>query len=1241
MAERGEVQAVAWMPLGSELTADAAIGALLLTVDNSVDFDEDGGTLDLDGIQYDYSTVDHDSGLLTLESALTVAAVAGDRVNVWSGGQVAIEYTAFVSLGDGDEIEVPIPYGDRDLWPEGEYDNPVLVNLADDLESMTGVPGRTPFRDGTFIDPETLPEGPQGIPGPPGADGTPQYTWVKYADTPTTGMSDLPTGKAYLGLSYNHVDPTESANYSDYQWSLILGPQGAQGVPGVAGPTGADGNPNYTWVKYADTVTGTGMDDLPTGKAYIGLAYNKTTAVESTVATDYAWSLILGPQGPAGSQGIPGPTGANGQPTYTWLKYADTPTTGMSDSPTGKVYMGLAYNKTTLTESSLYTDYDWSLIQGPQGTQGVQGPIGPNGLPTYTWIKYGTSSTGAGISDSPVGKTYMGIAYNKSTATESVVTTDYEWSLIQGPQGPTGPAGPTGSTGPASDGLPPTSSPAATVIGGIGALFVEWNAITNADAVTYDVHLSATANFTPSVATLATSVDGTSTTLRTLPDGTPLTYDDSAGNPLPYYVRIVARDRDPGAAPAGVQGTGSMMKVNSPDVAAEYVYAGTIVANQIHGGTITSDILVSSNLRTANSGQRVEVNSTGISLWAPDNITVLASLPTDPTLPVSIKGNAELDRTTINGNFAMRGTTNEVSQASTLALAGKVNNPLVPPTVNIGWTSVSTWIADDIYSDYTYGLTYYNPASNNLYATAISFYGMGISFFHPTVAGSGGYGGNASCPERSGTQHFQPIGGVVYHPATNAFYTLGKAGIISSGLDYWELRKYTPAAVNPTTAAMTLTAWNTIGQVGTAYPSSKDPVIGLDSTGTGVCVVSYDTASKLQYQTVNTTTLVPSAIQLLSNTATPQQGGIGNLGYTQRGTFDLGGTVTQLVSHRGGTPGVAGYTVTAVPGTRNANVDWPSANLSSNVRGGLFGGHDGLFHSLDASGRLYHYASTTWTTESSKWWAGYSLRDTTGVAHETGLSTKATFTMVKRANLTLTSPSIPNNGGVDDPDSVSFYLGRGATTPVDTTGMFLNSAPAAGVRAATLTSAVFTGTTSIANNFPTAGAAKVIDASGNTLMDAVGYSMFAPTGVIQMYGGSTPPVGWLLCDGRSTGISRTIYSGLFAVIGTTYGAGDGTTTFNLPNFVGRVPRGNTLLVSGGSDSVTMPDHTHVITQHDHGLGAGTTAAVPTGTGGGQRMTGAGQTGQSALAIQSGAVTGTNPPIGNIPAHVGVAFIIKT
>ena len=57
------------------------------------------------------------------------------------------------------------------------------------------------------------------------------------------------------------------------------------------------------------------------------------------------------------------------------------------------------------------------------------------------------------------------------------------------------------------------------------------------------------------------------------------------------------------------------------------------------------------------------------------------------------------------------------------------------------------------------------------------------------------------------------------------------------------------------------------------------------------------------------------------------------------------------------------------------------------------------------------------------------------------------------------------------------------------------------------------------------------------------------TGIISLFAGSTAPRGYLVCDGSA--VSRDDYSALFAVIGTTYGAGDGSTTFNLPDLSGR------------------------------------------------------------------------------------------
>ncbi|TQV76677.1 collagen-like protein [Aliikangiella marina] len=288
-----------------------------------------------------------------------------------------------------------------------------------------------------FIPPPRVPIADEYIDESTGGSAPPNYTWIKYADDAAgAGISDSPAGKTHIGLSFNNSTQTESNNPVDYQWSQIQGDQGVPGTPGANGET------LYTWIKYADDVAGTGITDNPSGKAYIGISYNNTTQTESNNPGDYAWSKVegdqgvpgpQGDQGPPGPQGIQGPPGANGDPTYIWMKYADDASgTGISDSPVGKAYIGLAVNQTSPTESNNPNDYNWQKVEGEQG---IQGPPGANGDPTYMWVKYADSITGAGLTDDPTGKSYIGLAFNKTTAVESTLPADYTWFKIVGDDG--------------------------------------------------------------------------------------------------------------------------------------------------------------------------------------------------------------------------------------------------------------------------------------------------------------------------------------------------------------------------------------------------------------------------------------------------------------------------------------------------------------------------------------------------------------------------------------------------------------------------------------------------------------------------------------------------------------------------------------------------------------------------------------------------------------------------------------
>jgi len=113
----------------------------------------------------------------------------------------------------------------------------------------------------------------------------------------------------------------------------------------------------------------------------------------------------------------------------------------------------------------------------------------------------------------------------------------------------------------------------------------------------------------------------------------------------------------------------------------------------------------------------------------------------------------------------------------------------------------------------------------------------------------------------------------------------------------------------------------------------------------------------------------------------------------------------------------------------------------------------------------------------------------------------------------------------------------------------------------------------------------------NAVIDAVNAVANVPAGVFFPYGGTTAPSGYLLCNGAA--VSRTTYADLFAAIGTAYGVGDGSTTFNVPDVRGRfvlgkaaAGTGSTLGESGGAldHTHTGPSHTHAGPSHTHAAG---------------------------------------------------------
>ena len=185
-------------------------------------------------------------------------------------------------------------------------------------------------------------------------------------------------------------------------------------------------------------------------------------------------------------------------------------------------------------------------------------------------------------------------------------------------------------------------------------------------------------------------------------------------------------------------------------------------------------------------------------------------------------------------------------------------------------------------------------------------------------------------------------------------------------------------------------------------------------------------------------------------------------------------------------------------------------------------------------------------------------------------------------------------------------------------------------------------------------------------------SYFEPVGSIKMYAGSNTPTKWLKCEGQA--VSRTTYSKLFDAIGTTYGAGDGSTTFNVPDFRGRVGVGvgmgtatgataHSLGQTDGSETVTltvdqMPSHTHIQNSHNHsqnshkhnikvnlayhpgngGTVAGDNAWAVDTTGGGS-ITSESATATNIAATATNQNTGGGGAHGNMQPYTAINYII--
>ncbi|CKI31836.1 putative antireceptor [Streptococcus pneumoniae] len=291
--------------------------------------------------------------------------------------------------------------------------------------------------------------GERGLPGRNGADGRTQYTHIAYSNSAdgTKDFSVSASDRAYIGM-YVDFNSADSNTPSDYNWTLVKGSDGANGV---AGKAGADGRTPYLHIAYATSNNGSqGFSTTDsTNKTYIG-TYTDYTQSDSTDYRVYKWTLIKGADG----------TGISNVTNYY---LATTVSTGITRASAGwtttpqpitsdKRYLWnyrveLYTNGTSKTTApTVIGVHGEKGERGLQGEQGIPGIRGTDGRTQYTHIAYADNAVGGGFSQTNTNKPYIGM-YVDFNAADSTNPTVYKWTKWKGEDGAQGVPGVKGADG--------------------------------------------------------------------------------------------------------------------------------------------------------------------------------------------------------------------------------------------------------------------------------------------------------------------------------------------------------------------------------------------------------------------------------------------------------------------------------------------------------------------------------------------------------------------------------------------------------------------------------------------------------------------------------------------------------------------------------------------------------------------------------------------------------------------------
>lgn len=592
-----------------------------------------------------------------------------------------------------------------------------------------------------------------------------------------------------------------------------------------------------------------------------------------------------------------------------------------------------------------------------------------------------------------------------------------------------------------SDGSAPASSPTPEVVGGYEALSIRWTPITNNDPVRYKIYVGTTPGFTKDATTLAGTSTGSQFTLRLLPGPPPAEADDPDLRKLQYdvtyYVAIIAEDDD-GEAPVSGEGSAMIFKIEGGAIGAQTIVGDNILGNTITADKFSSTLVLASEIWTALSGQRVGMTPDGFVGYKPDG-SLMLSFPTDPLQNALLDADLIARSMTLVGNMTMRSNSNSVEKDAVLKLRNGISSPVATPQMSISY--------------FTYQFSTDSLTSAEKTGT------LGTFEFN---------GSEVSCIEWKDSLSYWVVH-QIRPTGTRAWFFdyVGDPFDIGGGVyftDYkdweiWSVIELTTSTA-PKNGVYRMARWIPSGSANTYYLMCPQgvgfnrysrqngiapPAVGTNGTDVFVAEVISNQLNLRYYTPNGDGNNLPAPFTVYqSSTGFNNARPLANVLY-DTGGFDIG-SPRYLVTERGfSTDNRLVYT----SGT-NANSiflggsgnSWVSSTINAetfevahpNPRSTAWDGFN--FWTMGGDGKMYQYTDTYWdpSVSSSVIWMEHTFKDNDAAGtgqHETTPGPARSITWKRRSKINVFMPPIPGAGGVDEPNAVTVYAGRGATLPAN------------------------------------------------------------------------------------------------------------------------------------------------------------------------------------------------------------------